>query len=76
MPLTGFSVTVPLVIAARRVAMDTSFPVPVCCQAPPTFLGTSSQAHLLLMSLRKETVVLQRWGIGNKYLVLSTALIG
>ena len=38
-------------MAARRVAMDTSFLVPRCCPAPPTFLGTSSQAHLLLMSL-------------------------
>ena len=27
-PLIGFSVTVPLVVAARRVAMDTSFLVP------------------------------------------------
>ena len=43
--------TVPLVVAARRVAMDTSFIVPHCCPAPPTFLGTISQAHLLLMSL-------------------------
>ena len=31
--------------------MDTSFLVPRCCPAPPTFLGTISQAHLLLMSL-------------------------
>ena len=38
-------------MAARRVAMDTSFLVPRCCSAPPTFLGTISQAHLLLMSL-------------------------
>ena len=38
-------------MAARRVAMDTSFLVPRCCPAPPTFLGTNSQAHLLLMSL-------------------------
>ena len=38
-------------MAACRVAMDTSFIVPRCCPAPPTFLGTISQAHLLLMSL-------------------------
>ena len=36
-PLIGFSVTVPLMVAAHRVAMDTSFPVPDCCPAPPTF---------------------------------------
>ena len=29
-PLIGFSVTVLLVVAAHRVAMDTSFPVPDC----------------------------------------------
>ena len=67
-PLIGFSVTVPLVVAARRVAMDTSFLVPRCCPAPPTFLRN----HLPSSSIVDEFNLL--WYVNHSHIRLWSTL--
>ena len=64
-PLTGFSVIVPLVVAARRVAMDTPFLVPDCNLVPRVLwlfgqrMGASRDSGVLEFCYRKISAVKQ-----------------
>ena len=50
-PSKHFGVSIFWVVPAHGVAMDTSLPWPEVVRPPANIQGTSSQAHLLVMSL-------------------------